>query len=117
MKFLVDAQLPRRLAVWLAEQKFDARHTLDLPHTNRISDVEIIDIAEREGRIVITKDADFVVSHLIRETPSHLLLIAIGNIGNTALLQLLAANLPALIQALSKHRFVELGNNHLIIHD
>ena len=30
MKFLVDAQLPRRIALWLCEQGHDALHTLDL---------------------------------------------------------------------------------------
>jgi predicted nuclease of predicted toxin-antitoxin system len=31
MKFIVDAQLPRKLALWLQSQGFDALHTLDLP--------------------------------------------------------------------------------------
>ena len=31
MKFLVDAQLPRRFANWLNEAGQDALHTLDLP--------------------------------------------------------------------------------------
>jgi predicted nuclease of predicted toxin-antitoxin system len=31
MKFLVDAQLPRRFANWLNEAGHDALHTLDLP--------------------------------------------------------------------------------------
>lgn len=31
MKFLVDAQLPRRLASWLNEAGHDTLHTLDLP--------------------------------------------------------------------------------------
>ncbi len=31
MKFLVDAQLPRRFATWLTDAGHDALHTLDLP--------------------------------------------------------------------------------------
>lgn len=31
MKFLIDAQLPRRMALWLGETGHDAKHTLDLP--------------------------------------------------------------------------------------
>ena len=34
MKFLVDAQLPRRFASWLKDTGHDARHTLDLPKNN-----------------------------------------------------------------------------------
>jgi len=32
MKFLIDAQLPRRFVIWLTEAGHDALHTLDLPH-------------------------------------------------------------------------------------
>jgi predicted nuclease of predicted toxin-antitoxin system len=35
MKFLADAQLPRRLARWLSAQGHDAVHTLELPAGNR----------------------------------------------------------------------------------
>lgn len=48
MKFLVDAQLPRRFVVWLAEAGHDARHTLDLPLGNRTPDSEVIAWAVRE---------------------------------------------------------------------
>ena len=60
MKFLVDAQLPRRLAGWLAAAGCDAIHTLDLPDGNRTTDQQVIDVADREQRAVVTKDADFV---------------------------------------------------------
>lgn len=43
MRFLVDAQLPRRFCVWLAEAGHDAVHTLELPNGNRTSDWEILD--------------------------------------------------------------------------
>jgi len=48
MKFLVDAQLPRRLAVRLTKAGHDALHTLDLPNGNRTTDAEILQIAARE---------------------------------------------------------------------
>jgi predicted nuclease of predicted toxin-antitoxin system len=35
MKFLIDAQLPRRLAHQLRTAGFEAIHTLDLPQGNR----------------------------------------------------------------------------------
>ena len=40
MKFLVDAQLPKRLAEWLNEAGHDTLHTLDLPRGNRTPDAE-----------------------------------------------------------------------------
>ena len=55
MKFLVDAQLPRRFCVWLVEAGHDAFHTLDMPQGNRTSDTEILDVAQSEQRIVVTR--------------------------------------------------------------
>lgn len=85
MRFLVDAQLPRRLAVWLAGAGHDAIHTLDLPHANRTLDDAICGVADAENRIVVTKDDDFVYSFLVQGRPARLLLIGTGNISNTEL--------------------------------
>ena len=52
MKFLVDAQLLRRLGQALRECGHDAAHTLDLPSGNRTSDAEIMRIADAEGRAI-----------------------------------------------------------------
>ena len=76
MKFLVDAQLPRRLARQLAAAGHDALHTLDLPDGNRTPDSIITELADREGRVVVSKNADFVVSHTLSAKPYRLLLIA-----------------------------------------
>ncbi len=59
MKFIVDAQLPRRLARWLREKGFDAIHTLDLPARNRTVDDYINVLSIAENRVVISKDSDF----------------------------------------------------------
>jgi len=48
MKFLIDAQLPRRMAGWLIQAGHDALHTLDLPAGNRTSDAEVIACAMRD---------------------------------------------------------------------
>ena len=74
MKFLIDAQLPLRLAGWLKAHGHDALHTLDLPLGNRSSDSEITARATREDRIVITKDSDFVSSFLVTGNPPLLLI-------------------------------------------
>jgi predicted nuclease of predicted toxin-antitoxin system len=51
MNFLVDAQLPRRMAAWLASAGCDAKHTLDLPDGNRTADEQINEVADREQRV------------------------------------------------------------------
>lgn len=116
MKFMVDAQLPRRLARELAASGHDAVHTLDCPAGNRTQDKDIIALAIRENRVVVTKDNDFVTSFLLRGVPPKLLLITTGNISNDHLSRLLAANLTALVNALSAHDFVELSAATITIH-
>jgi predicted nuclease of predicted toxin-antitoxin system len=65
---------------------------------------------------VVTKDDDFVQSHLIFGRPEKLLLVATGNIGNTELEILLRKNLASIIQALDGVKFVEIDREALTIH-
>lgn len=108
MNFLVDAQLPRRMTVWLAAAGCNAIHTLDLPDANRTSDEQINDAADVEQRIVVTKDADFVDSHLLRGRPAKLLLISTGNISNRELEALVVPLLPDIVREFGSHSFLEL---------
>ena len=117
MKFLVDAQLPRRFASWLISAGHDARHTLDLEHGNRTSDAQISSIADDEDRVVVTKDDDFVQSFLIDDRPRRLLLVSTGNISNAQLEEIARINLDSVVTAFADHRFVELGRDALVVHE
>lgn len=116
MKFLIDAQLPRRLCSWLAEAGLDAIHTLELPDGNETTDLEICRLARDEQRIVVTKDSDFVQSHLLTGDPSRLLLVATGNISNRELIELFELNLTSLIEAFETASFVELQVESIVEH-
>jgi predicted nuclease of predicted toxin-antitoxin system len=80
MKFIVDAQLPRRLARELAAAGYDAAHTLDLAKNNRTPDREIKSIAILENRVVVTKDEDFVTGYRLHGAPPKLLLARLGGL-------------------------------------
>jgi len=116
MKFLVDAHLPRRLAYLLRDAGHDAIHTSDLPLQNRTPDEVINEISLTEERLVITKDADFVSTHLIYGRTWKLLLISTGNIKNSDLHRLFEQNLGRIVEAFGLHSYVELGRSHLTIH-
>lgn len=116
MKFLVDAQLPRRFANWLNDAGHDALHTLDLPKQNLTPDHEVIARARQDGRVVVSKDADFVQSFLIAGEPA-LLLISTGNISNVDLEKVLHANLTGIETAFASSRFVEITRDALVIHE
>lgn len=117
MRFLVDAQLPRRLARLLGGAGHDAIHTLELEAGNLTSDAELTKLADVEARVVITKDSDFVDSFLITGAPARLLLISTGNITNQELEKLIFPRLSAIVTALGRYHFVELTSDALIIHE
>lgn len=116
MRFLIDAQLPRRMCLWLQQAGHDARHTLDLPQGNRTADADLLRLAHVEQRTIVTKDDDFVRSHLLHGQPRKLLLLATGNIGNAELEAPLRKNLPAIERALQEGDYVEVGRLALVIH-
>jgi predicted nuclease of predicted toxin-antitoxin system len=116
MKFLVDAQLPLALAEELRALGHDVRHTRELPDKNETSDSEISRLADSEGRIVISKDGDFVVSHLLSGSPRNLLQINTGNIENSALISMIRRYDVALQKAFEESSFVEINPRQLIVH-
>jgi predicted nuclease of predicted toxin-antitoxin system len=59
MNFLVDAQLPARLARFLRQAGHDVVHTSDLPDGNRAPDRQIAELADGQSRVVVSKNRDF----------------------------------------------------------
>ena len=116
MKFLVDAQLPRRLAKFLSSAGYDTIHTHDLPQQNATPDSDINEISLQDQRIVITKDADFVESFLLQDKPYKLLLIATGNIKNAELEKIISNNIIQITSFFENHRYVELSQSGIIVH-
>src|SRR5207302_8603359 len=115
MNFLVDAQLPRRMIAWLTAAGCDAVHTLDLPTGNRTTDEQINDVAAKEQRVVVTKDADFVDTHLLRGRPAKLLLISTGNISNRSLEALVVPLITDMVSEFQTHSFLELGPTGIVV--
>ena len=117
MKFLVDANLPFKLTLSLREIGFDVLHTDDLPDKERTTDREIRRISKKENRVVITKDSDFLDSHIIQGIPQQLLYIATGNIVNKVLLELIEKSIDSIIELFEIYDFIELNNEAIIGHD
>ncbi len=114
MNFLVDAQLSRRMTAWFTAVGCHAVHTLDLPDANQTTDEQINGLADREQRVVITKDADFVDSHLLRARPLKLPLISTGNIGNRDLEALMVPLIPDIVREFGSHSFLELDRAGIV---
>ncbi len=116
MRFLVDAQLSRRLANALAALGHDTIHTLDLRDRNTATDREVTSVADREDRIVVTKDGDFRSSQLLVGRPRRLLHVTTGNITNSTLIDLMHSNLSEIERAFEGGSYVELTVDSLVIH-
>lgn len=116
MKFIVDAQLPPRLATFLTTKGHDAVHVETHPHDVRTSDAEISAFADAESRVVVTKDSDFRHSHTVSGSPARLLLVATGNIRNDDLIALFDSRIEAIATAFGEASFIELHRQVLIIH-
>ena len=70
----------------------------------------------QEGRIVVSKGANFVQSFLVTGEPA-LLLISTGNISNAELEKILRANLSGIETAFISARFVEITHEALVVHE
>jgi predicted nuclease of predicted toxin-antitoxin system len=116
MKFLVDAQLPRALATAILQAGHSAIHTLDLPDGNRTNDRAVAEVADQEDRWVITKDSDFVATHLLQARPQRLLLISTGNGTNRDLISLVLMAIRSLDTEGKNLTFVEVTLAGTIIH-
>jgi len=116
MRFLVDAQLPRRLAGRLRQAGIEAIHTRDLPLGNRTPDAVIKELSVSGQYVVVTKDADFVDSFLLHQEPWKLLLVSTGNIRNSELETLFLANLRKMIEGFSTFDFIEINRTNVIFH-
>ena len=114
VKFIVDAQLPKRIADFLIDNGYDSIHTLDLKNKNRTKDKEIIENSLQENRIVITKDYDFLDSFILKEEPQKLIIIKTGNISNNELMKLFSTYLDTIIKMITASNLVEIHKDKII---
>ena len=116
MRFLVDAQLPVRLVSRLGKLGHDVLHTSSLRGGNRTTDQQIAALADQDGRVVVTKDADFRNSLLLTGSPARLLVVATGNIRNDDLLKLFESRLAEIEEAFALGDHVELRRGAVVSH-
>ncbi|MEM1134361.1 MAG: DUF5615 family PIN-like protein [Bacteroidota bacterium] len=116
MKFVIDAQLPKRLTYWIKDQGYDAIHTLDLPEQNLTEDGVIIRLSVEQQRVVISKDSDFYEQYILKGEPHKLLMVTTGNIVNKKLIELFQRNFSKICELLDDNNVIELNNSELIVH-
>lgn len=88
-----------------------------MPDANRTRDTQIIDLAARDQRVVITKDADFVDSHTLHGRPAKLLLVSTGNISNAELEALMVPLVWSIVREFEVNSFLELGRTGIVVRE
>lgn len=66
--------------------------------------------------MVVTKDADFVNSFVLRQEPWKLLLVSTGNTRNADLLAIFRANLEKVVEGFDAFDFIEVNRTEVIFH-
>lgn len=64
----------------------------------------------------MTKDADFLHSHLLHHQPEKLILIKTGNIKNSVLKKIIADQISNIVQLLESSNLIEIHRNEIIQH-
>lgn len=100
MKFLVDHQLPVALSKFLEERGFEARHVLDL-NLDQASDRVIVEHAQRNQFVVITKDEDFSVLAALGLCAPPVIWVRLGNCRKSELLFAFSSALDSILQRLA----------------
>lgn len=88
MKFLVDANLPPNLCLWLRDRGHEAEHLVDL-NLLTASDTEIWNRGRRHDLVIVSKDVDFYDRALVFGAPPKVLHVAVGNCSNEKLFEIL----------------------------
>ena len=99
------------------DQGHDVIHTDDLPNKHLTPDKEIIQVANQENRIVISKDSDFYQYNLIKGVPKRILFLTTGNIVNKELIRLFELNFSTIENYFnSGSHIIEFDNNSITVH-
>ncbi len=108
MKFIVDENLPKRAATWLAARGHEAWHVSDIGLLGQ-ADAVIWAEAVTRGAFVVTRDSDFGPLAKASATAG-VIRLEIGNCSTPVLLARLEALWPEIETRLSQgERLIEIG--------
>ena len=101
LRLLLDENLSERLLPLLSA-KFENPQHVRLLGLGGADDLEIWELARRDGYLLVTKDEDFLRLSLSRGFPPKVICLGIGNAGNARTAALLLNNIET-IEAFTNH--------------
>jgi len=115
MKFIVDTQLPPKLASYLQSKGYDCIHTTYFEEGHLLQDSEIIVIAIEENRTIISKDSDFSDHYYLKGVPPKILLLQFGNISNNDLIEYFENYFEYVVEAFQNGSdYIQFGRNGIM---
>jgi predicted nuclease of predicted toxin-antitoxin system len=113
-KVLCDVHIAFKVVKFFQEKGHEAIHVNEILDGFYTKEEDISQYANENGYTVMTKDADFKNSHLLESSPSRLLKISLGNIPTKRLIEILNANLDAIVEHFQEEKcFIELGDGFM----
>jgi predicted nuclease of predicted toxin-antitoxin system len=110
MKFLCDVHISYKLISFFKSNGIEAIHVNSILNGSNSKDSEIADFADKDDLILISKDADFKLSYLLKKKPKKLIKVNLGNVSNEELLRIIERNLELIRVMDSRPSFmIELG--------
>lgn len=99
MKFLLDAQLPPRLAKAITRAGHEALHVHECGLLTA-KDQDIWRFALKERAVIVTKDVDFAALRSHAGNDPAVVWLRLGNVTNDALIKALQSALPEIVAAI-----------------
>lgn len=101
--FLCDVHIPLKLVKAIESSGYKCVHTNSILQSWNTKDKDLMQYADENDLIFITKDKDFKDSFYILKTPKKLIKINLGNISNNELITIFSALIPKIIQTTSEN--------------
>ncbi len=108
-RFLIDVNLPRRLALWQGEG-FDWVSD----HDDTWPDSQVWEYARQNDLIIVTKDADFSDRAMLSSPPPRVVHFRVGNLRLRELRQRLMEVWPQVMAAVPKHKLLVIRSDSIV---
>lgn len=107
-RFLIDANLPRRIEAWQG-QYFS--YVVDID--DEWTDSQIWDYARENEHVIVTKDSDFSHRIIVSQAPPKIIHFRIGNMRLREFAKFVNENWNAIEAASEKHKLVNVYKNRI----
>ena len=116
MKVICDVHIAKKVAKSLDSKGVEAIHVNNILDKWYTDDQDIVNYADRNDFVVMSKDSDFKTSHLVKSIPKKLLKVNLGNLSTKRLIAILDENLEFLQEKFDAGKcLVEINSDSIVI--